>query len=89
MVDEQITANDLVERHDGEWRTTFIEEERIRMDGCYISVCHYIRPGSGDEWVAVTHMITYHRFLRFYPDGSVISFLTTDQYVFHTTIEPH
>jgi len=81
MVAEEVTANDLVERHDGEWRTTFIEEERVRMDGCYISVCHYIRPGSGDEWVAVTHMITYHRFLRFYPDGSVISFLTTDQYV--------
>jgi len=79
MVQEGISANELVERHDGEWRTTFIEEERVRMDGCYISVCHYVRPGSGDEWVAVTHMITYHRFLRFYPDGSVISYLTTDQ----------
>lgn len=76
-----LMAIDLAKRHDGEWRTTFVEEERIRMDGCYISVCHYLRPGAGDEWVAVTHMITYHRFLRFYPDGTVISFLTTDQYV--------
>ncbi|WVQ79989.1 hypothetical protein IAT38_002090 [Cryptococcus sp. DSM 104549] len=71
-------VRDLVTRHRGEWRTTLIEEERVRMDGCYISVCHYIRPGAGDEWVAITHMITYHRFLRFYPDGSVISFLTTE-----------
>lgn len=80
-VDTRVNAGalDLVKRHDGEWRTTFIEEERVRMDGCYISVCHYLRPGAGDEWVAVTHMITYHRFLRFYPDGTVISFLTTDQ----------
>ncbi|OCF60933.1 hypothetical protein L486_00577 [Kwoniella mangroviensis CBS 10435] len=65
----------LVKRHRNEWRTTVVEEERIRMDGCYIAVCHYIRPGAGEEWVTV---ITYHRFLRFYPDGNVISFLTTD-----------
>ncbi|ORX35641.1 hypothetical protein BD324DRAFT_630936 [Kockovaella imperatae] len=74
---EDILA-ELSERHAGEWRTVMLEEERIRMDGCYIAVCHYVRPGAGDEWVAVTHTITYHRFLRFYPDGTVISFLTTD-----------
>ncbi|AAW45422.1 hypothetical protein CNBH0900 [Cryptococcus deneoformans B-3501A] len=73
-----LTVKDLMQRHAGEWRTTLIEEERVRMDGCYIAVCHYIRPGAGDEWIAITHLITYHRFLRFYPDGSVISFLTTD-----------
>lgn len=33
---------ELVSRHKGEWRTTLIEEERVRMDGCYISVCHYV-----------------------------------------------
>ncbi|WVF71200.1 hypothetical protein IAT40_006000 [Kwoniella sp. CBS 6097] len=76
--EKKIEVRDLVKRHHGEWRTTFIEEERIRMDGCYIAVCHYIRPGAGEEWVTITHMITYHRFLRFYPDGNVISFLTTD-----------
>ncbi|OCF30685.1 F-box protein 9 [Kwoniella heveanensis BCC8398] len=76
--EKKIEVKDLVKRHHGEWRTTFIEEERIRMDGCYIAVCHYIRPGAGEEWVTITHMITYHRFLRFYPDGNVISFLTTD-----------
>ncbi|WWC89036.1 uncharacterized protein L201_003954 [Kwoniella dendrophila CBS 6074] len=75
---EIIGVRDLVKRHRDEWRTTVVEEERIRMDGCYIAVCHYIRPGAGEEWVTITHMITYHRFLRFYPDGNVISFLTTD-----------
>ncbi|CAD6572904.1 MAG: hypothetical protein TREMPRED_000685, partial [Tremellales sp. Tagirdzhanova-0007] len=81
MVPESSSIGDLAEKHRGEWRTTLIEEDRIRMDGCYISVCHYVRPGAGDQWVAITHMITYHRFLRFYPDGFVISFLTTDQRV--------
>nr|XP_019046593.1 hypothetical protein I302_05343 [Kwoniella bestiolae CBS 10118]OCF25523.1 hypothetical protein I302_05343 [Kwoniella bestiolae CBS 10118] len=76
--EETIGVRDLVKRHRNEWRTTVVEEERVRMDGCYIAVCHYIRPGAGDEWVTITHMITYHRFLRFYPDGNVISFLTTD-----------
>ncbi|KIR98656.1 F-box protein 9 [Cryptococcus deuterogattii 2001/935-1] len=37
-----LTAKDLVQKHAGEWRTTLIEEERVRMDGCYIAVCHYI-----------------------------------------------
>ncbi|WVN87671.1 uncharacterized protein L203_102857 [Cryptococcus depauperatus CBS 7841] len=73
-----VKMNDLVRRHDQEWRTTLIEEERVRMDGCYISLCHYTRPGAGDEWITITHLITYHRFLRFYPDGSAISYLTTN-----------
>lgn len=33
-----------------------------------------------DERLELT-AVTYHRFLRFYPDGTVLSFLTTDQYV--------
>ncbi|ORY26145.1 hypothetical protein BCR39DRAFT_541958 [Naematelia encephala] len=78
MVPPSWRARDVVQRHRGEWRTMLLEEDRVRLDGCYIAVCHYVRPGAGDEWVTVTHMITYHRFLRFYPDGSVISFLTTD-----------
>lgn len=31
--------------------------------------------------ILISFVVTYHRYLRFYPDGSVISFLTTDQYV--------
>lgn len=36
------TPQDLVERHAGDWRTTLIEEDRVRLDGCYIAVCHYM-----------------------------------------------
>ncbi|CAK9782454.1 hypothetical protein CC85DRAFT_146955 [Cutaneotrichosporon oleaginosum] len=78
MVESIAVGRSLARRHRDEWRTTLLEEERLRMDGAYISVCHYIRPGAGEQWVTITHMITYHRFLRFYPDGHVISFLTTD-----------
>jgi F-box protein 9 len=53
-------ARELARRH-GDYRTALVEEERIRLDGCYISVCHYIRPGAGEEWVAVTHMSEYSR----------------------------
>lgn len=51
-----VTVAQLIHRHRGEWRSAFVEEERLRMDGVYISVCHYVRPGAGEEWVAVTHM---------------------------------
>lgn len=51
-----VTITDLHRKHRGEWRSVFVEEERLRMDGTYIAVCHYIRPGAGEEWVAVTHM---------------------------------
>ena len=33
---------DAVRKYKGEWRTALVEEERIRMDGCYIAVCHYM-----------------------------------------------
>ena len=36
-------------------------------------------PLSLSPWVSALNAVTYHRFLRFYPDGTVISFLTTDQ----------
>lgn len=56
MVPPGLAPRELARRHRGEWRTALVEEERIRMDGCYISVCHYIRPGAGEQWVAITHM---------------------------------
>ena len=34
-------VQDLVKKHDS-WRSTLIEEDRVRLDGCYISVCHYM-----------------------------------------------
>jgi F-box protein 9 len=56
MLPPRLACAELARRHRGEWRTVLVEEERVRMDGCYIAVCHYVRPGAGEEWVAVTHM---------------------------------
>lgn len=50
-----LTAKDLVQKHAGEWRTTLIEEERVRMDGCYIAVCHYM---CVDPFVRVFEILT-------------------------------
>lgn len=33
---------DLGRKYGAEWRTVLVEEERVRMDGCYIAVCHYM-----------------------------------------------
>jgi F-box protein 9 len=56
MVESAALGRSLARRHRDEWRTTLVEEERLRMDGAYISVCHYIRPGAGEQWVTITHM---------------------------------
>jgi F-box protein 9 len=67
-----------IHEYNGEWRTMLIERPRLRFDGCYIATCHYLRPGVSDySWNTPIHMVTYFRFLRFYPEGTVITVLTT------------
>jgi F-box protein 9 len=39
---EERSMKDLGQKYGGEWRTVLVEEERVRMDGCYIAVCHYM-----------------------------------------------
>jgi len=57
----------------------YIEQPRLRLDGVYIAVCHYVRAGlSENAWVSVTHLITYHRYLRFLPSGDVLSLLANE-----------
>ncbi|KAF7794270.1 hypothetical protein EIP86_005403 [Pleurotus ostreatoroseus] len=76
--DQDITAL-LMEKYMGNPRRMYIEHPRVRMDGVYIAVCHYIRPGLGESaWVAVSHLVTYHRYLRFYPTGQVLSLLANE-----------
>ena len=38
----EIPVQSLVKRHGMDYRTTFLEERRVRYDGVYISVCHYM-----------------------------------------------
>ncbi|KAL1982179.1 hypothetical protein VTN96DRAFT_1659 [Rasamsonia emersonii] len=66
------------------WSEVFQIFPRIRFTGIYISTVNYTRPGAASSYDNVTwnspiHIVTYYRYLRFYPDGSVISLLTTTE----------
>lgn len=67
----------LYSRHSKSWRSVFINEPRLRLNGTYISSCHYTRSGMSEEsvWVNVIHVVEFYRSLRFLPDGKV-SFIT-------------
>ncbi|KAI0075306.1 hypothetical protein K474DRAFT_1709112 [Panus rudis PR-1116 ss-1] len=73
---EEVLESDYL----GDYRRLYVEHPRIRLDGVYIAVCHYIRNGlSENAWVNITQLITYHRYLRFYPDGTVLSLLANEE----------
>lgn len=66
-------------KFNGAWRKLWLDIPRIRLDGVYISVCHYLRHGeSGSAWNTFTQLVTFYRYLRFFNDGLVISWLSTD-----------
>ncbi|KAG2112977.1 uncharacterized protein F5147DRAFT_789964 [Suillus discolor] len=45
------------------------------------------RMGSSENpWVNVTHLITYHRYLRFFPNGQVLSLLANEEWQPQTVI---
>ncbi|KAG7445001.1 uncharacterized protein BT62DRAFT_933415 [Guyanagaster necrorhizus] len=80
QVPNQEALHAVLERCLYDYRRVFIEHPRVRMDGVYIAVCHYVRSGlSENSWVNVNHLITYHRYLRFYPNGLVISLRTNEE----------
>ncbi|EKM50500.1 uncharacterized protein PHACADRAFT_104974 [Phanerochaete carnosa HHB-10118-sp] len=80
QIGEKEDITELVEKYMGDFRRVYIEHPRVRLDGVYIAVCHYIRDGlSENAWVNVSHLITYHRYLRFYPNGEVLSLLTNEE----------
>ncbi|KAF6761612.1 hypothetical protein DFP72DRAFT_879128 [Ephemerocybe angulata] len=71
----------LVQTYESNFRQLYIAQPRVRTDGLYIAICHYTRPGlSENSWVNVNHLITYHRYLRFYPNGQVLSLLANEEY---------
>jgi len=76
QIPETLSFSDVLGQYAEDYRRTYIEHPRIRFDGVYIAVCHYVRPGQSESgWANVTHLITYHRYLRFFPDGTVLSLL--------------
>ncbi|KAF8479810.1 hypothetical protein DFH94DRAFT_631706 [Russula ochroleuca] len=75
------TLDDILDKHSSDYRRVYVERPRVRLDGVYIAVCHYIRHGlSENAWVNISHLITYHRYLRFYPNGQVISLLANEEH---------
>ncbi|EIW58273.1 SCF ubiquitin ligase complex subunit HRT3 [Trametes versicolor FP-101664 SS1] len=69
----------LVLKYMTDYRCIYIEHPRIRYDGVYIAVCHYIRNGVGpNAWINYSHLVTYYRYLRFLPDGQVLSLLANE-----------
>ncbi|KAF8892250.1 hypothetical protein BD779DRAFT_1610373 [Infundibulicybe gibba] len=70
----------VVQRYDANYRQIYVEHPRVRLDGVYIAVCHYVRQGlSENSWVNISHFITYHRYLRFFPSGQVLSLLANEE----------
>ncbi|TFY78041.1 hypothetical protein EWM64_g5970, partial [Hericium alpestre] len=82
QIPDEETCGQIVEDvYSFDYRRMWIEQPRVRLDGVYIAVCHYIRPGmSENAWVNVNHLITYHRYLRFYSTGQVISLLANEEH---------
>jgi F-box protein 9 len=65
------------------YRQMFRSRPRIRFNGCYISTVNYTRPGAvaanSLTWNTEILIVTYYRYLRFFPDGSLITLLTTSE----------
>ncbi|EJD47940.1 hypothetical protein AURDEDRAFT_113215 [Auricularia subglabra TFB-10046 SS5] len=77
QVADQHASLELMKRYKLDFRRMWIECPRVRLDGVYISVCHYMRNGvSENPWHHPQHLITYHRYLRFFPDGTMLMLLS-------------
>lgn len=66
------------------WSHVFQTFPRIRFTGIYISTVNYTRAGATSfyqnvSWNSPIHIVTYYRYLRFYPDGTVVSLLDTTE----------
>lgn len=70
----------VMQQYNGQWLRMYIDRPRIRYDGVYISTCHYIRQGTSETaWNQPIHFVTYYRYLRFFPNGTVLKHVTTDE----------
>lgn len=62
LVGRDVVGEMVRKRCRGDWRKFFLERERIRFDGCFISVVTYLRRGeSAESWTTPTHLITFYR----------------------------
>lgn len=60
----------------------YIDRPRVCFNGCYISKTSYLRYGERsfqDQFYRPVHLVEYYRYIRFYPDGSVIVHTSADE----------
>lgn len=64
-----------------DWREMFLKRPRLNFDGVYISRTSYARAGeqSLDNLYRPWHLVEYFRYLRFFPDGTVLFLTTPDE----------
>lgn len=64
------------------WREMYLQRPRLRYNGCYISKTSYIRDGENsfqDRFYRPWHLVEYLRYLRFFPEGTVLMLTSTDE----------
>ena len=67
-------------RYGYNYRRMYLEKGRPRFDGIYIARVNYFKSGYNEmTWSQPVILVTYYRYLRFYPDGNLISLLTSDE----------
>ncbi|XP_011495663.1 PREDICTED: F-box only protein 9 [Ceratosolen solmsi marchali] len=64
------------------WRDMYMQRPRLQFNGCYISKTTYIRHGENsfqDQFYKPWHLVSYFRYLRFFPEGKVLMLTSTDE----------
>lgn len=70
----------MVQFWDFNWKSMLNDRPFIKYHGCYISKISYISEGSNESsFYNPTKIVTYFRFMRFYPSGKVLKLTTTDE----------
>lgn len=63
------------------WRHMFIHRPHVVFNGVYISKASYVRQGeqSLDAFYSPWHLVEYFRYIRFFPDGMVMTYTSADE----------
>ncbi|GIY87434.1 f-box only protein 9 [Caerostris darwini] len=65
----------------GSWRNMYMQRPHLNFNGVYISKTTYIRYGESsfrDATYKPCYLVEYFRYLRFFPDGTVLMLTTPD-----------
>lgn len=70
---------EMVKNWDFNWPSMLNDRPFLKYHGTYISKVSYISEGAADySFYAPVKLVTYFRYLRFHPDGTVLKLTTTD-----------